>query len=253
MRLNHKVAIVTGASRSIGARIARRYAEEGAKVVVNYHSRPELAEEVVRSIKLKGGEAFAFRANVSEEDEVRAMVEETVARYGTVDILVNNAAIDPRRTWHEITGAEWDLVMNTNVKSQFYAAKAVYPYMLKQQYGKIINVSSVTQFTGQVNFLHYVTSKSAIVGLTRALAREVGKDGITVNCITPGAVLTETEGEDIPNYDPREAERAMAALQSLPRRETAEDLDGAFLFLASSDSDFVTGQTLNVDGGWIMH
>jgi 3-oxoacyl-[acyl-carrier protein] reductase len=253
MRLKDKVAIVTGSSRSIGAQIAKRYAREGAKVVVNYPSEPELAEGVVRSILSEGGQAFACRADVSVENEVQAMVAETVARFGTVHILVNNAGIDPRRTWHEITGAEWDRVMNTNVKSQFYAAKAVFPYMEKQGYGKIVNVSSVTHFTGQRQFLHYVTSKSAIVGFTRALAREVGAQGITVNCVTPGAVLTESEGEDIDNYDPLETARAMAALQSLPRRETAADLEGAFVFLASPESDFITGQTLNVDGGWIMN
>lgn len=253
MKLKNKVAIVTGSSRSIGAQIAGRYAREGAKVVVNYPAEPELAEAVVRAIRSAGGEAFAFRADVSVEEEVKAMVDETVARYGSVHILVNNAGIDPRRTWHEITSEEWDRVMNTNVKSQFYAAKAVFPYMEKQRYGKIVNVSSVTQFTGQKQFLHYVTSKSAIVGFTRALAREVGACGITVNCVTPGAVLTESEGEDIENYDAVETAKAMAALQSLPRRETAEDLEGAFVFLASPDSDFITGQTLNVDGGWIMH
>ncbi|WP_214627439.1 SDR family NAD(P)-dependent oxidoreductase [Paenibacillus agaridevorans] len=251
--LKNKVAIVTGSSRSIGAQIAKCYAREGAKVVVNYSRNAELAEEVVREIQSEGGEAFAFRADVSVEEEVQAMVTETVARYGTIHILVNNAAIDPRRSWFEITDAEWDRVMNTNVKSQFYAAKAVYPYMREQQYGKIINVSSVTHFTGQKNLLHYVASKSAIVGFTRALAREVGHDGITVNCLTPGAVLTESEGEDEWNYDPEATARLMATLQALPRRETAKDLEGAFVFLASPASDFITGQTLNVDGGWIMH
>ncbi|GGD47498.1 SDR family NAD(P)-dependent oxidoreductase [Paenibacillus nasutitermitis] len=253
MRLKDKVAIVTGSSRSIGAQIAKRFAREGAKVVVNYPTEPELAEEVVRQIQSEGGEAFAFRADVTKEAEVQAMVAETVARFGTVHILVNNAGIDPRQAWYEITDADWDLVMDTNVRSQLYTAKAVYPYMQKQQYGKIINVSSVTQFTGQKNFLHYVTSKGAIIGFTRALAREVGNDGITVNCITPGAVLTESEGEDELNYDPAETARRMATLQSIPRRETAEDLEGAFVFFAAPDSDFITGQTLNVDGGWVMH
>lgn len=192
MRLINKVAIVTGASQSIGKGIALRFAKEGAKVVVNYYSNEQLALTVVDEIKKNGGDAFAFRANVAEETEVAAMVEATVARYGTVDILVNNAAIDPRQKWNEISVAEWDHVMANNVRSQFVCCKAVYPYMKRQQYGKIINVSSVTFWFGKTNYVHYVASKGAIIGFTRALAREVGGDNITVNCITPGAVKTET-------------------------------------------------------------
>ncbi|MDI4647452.1 SDR family NAD(P)-dependent oxidoreductase [Cohnella hashimotonis] len=252
MRLRGQVAIVTGAARSIGAAVARRYAREGASVVV-VDLLPELAEQVAASIRDDGGDAFAIQADVSVEAEVRAAVDETVRRYGTVHVLVNNAGIDPRCHWHEITGDEWDRVMNTNVKSQFYCAKAVFPHMKTQGYGKIINVSSVTFFTGQRNLLHYVASKGAVVGFTRALAREVGEHGIAVNCVTPGAVLTETEGEDMHQYDPARLEREMAELQSFQRRETAGDLEGVFVFLAASDSDFLTGQTLNVDGGWIMH
>jgi 3-oxoacyl-[acyl-carrier protein] reductase len=253
LRLEGKVAIITGASRSIGAAIAKRYAHEGARVVVNYRSNPELAQQVVIDIQEQGGEAFAFYADVSQEDNVQAMVEETVNRYGTVDILVNNAAMDPRRKWYEITAEEWDYVMGVNVRSQFLCSKAVFPYMQAQNYGKIINVSSVTFFTGQKDFLHYVASKGAIIGFTRALAREVGENNITVNCITPGAVFTETEVEKVGSAGSEAAAALMAELQCFSRREVAADLEGAFLFLASGDSDFITGQTLNVDGGWIMH
>ncbi|WP_158560890.1 SDR family NAD(P)-dependent oxidoreductase [Paenibacillus contaminans] len=253
MKLAGKIAIVTGASRSIGAAIAKRYAIEGAKVVVNYRSHPELAEQVADEIRDRGGEAFVWRADVSQEDEVRLMVEETVRRYGTVDILVNNAAMDPRQAWHEISAEDWDRVMNVNVKSQFLCAKAVFPYMKAGNYGKIINVSSVTFFTGQKNYVHYVASKGAIIGFTRALAREVGEHGINVNCITPGAVYTETEAEKIGLEASDAAGELLAGLQCLKRRETTADLEGAFVFLASGDSDFITGQTLNADGGWIMH
>lgn len=252
LRLQGKVAIVTGAARSIGAAVAKRYAREGAKVVIVDRSL-ELAERVAAIIRNEGGESFACQADVTVECDVRTMVETTLNRYGSVQILVNNAGIDPWRAWYEITGEEWDVVMNTNVKSQLYCAQAVFPDMKKQGFGKIINVSSVTFFTGQRNFVHYVASKGAVIGFTRALAREVGEHGITVNCITPGAVLTETEGEDEPSYNEVEVGRLMAKLQSFPRRETASDLEGAFLFLATADSDFITGQTLNVDGGWIMH
>ncbi|RQP14056.1 3-oxoacyl-ACP reductase family protein [Parapedobacter defluvii] len=254
MKLANKVAIVTGSSQSIGKGIALRFAKEGAKVVVNYLSNERLALAVVDEIRKNGGEAFAFRADVSNEDDVQRMVETTVARYGTVDILVNNAAIDPRQKWNEISVAEWDRVMANNVRSQFICCKAVYPYMQKQQYGKIINVSSVTFWFGKTNYVHYVASKGAIIGFTRALAREIGDDNITVNCITPGAIKTETELAKVGSVEAQqETDVQMTQLQSIPRRQLIGDLDGAFVFLASPDSDFITGQTLNVDGGWMMH
>lgn len=253
MKLKDKVAIVTGSSRSIGAAVAKRYAAEGAKVVVNYRSHPELAEAVVRDIRAAGGEAFACGADVSREEEVQGLVNAAVERYGTVHILVNNAAVDPRKTWYEITGEEWDRIMGVNVRSQFFCAKAVFPHMKAQSYGKIINVSSVTFFTGQRNFLHYVSSKGAIIGFTRALAREVGEHNITVNCITPGAVLTETEYEKVSRETIEETAKTLAKAQCFSRRQVADDVVGAFVFLASEDSDFITGQTLNVDGGWMFH
>lgn len=254
MKLINKVAIITGASQSIGRGIALRFAREGARVVVNYLSNEKLAEAVVAEIREQGGEAFAFRADVSDEQQVQDLVEATVARYGTVDILINNAAIDPRQRWNEISVADWDRVMTNNVRSQFVCCKAVYPYMQKQQYGKIINVSSVTFWFGKTNYVHYVASKGAIVGFTRALAREIGGDNITVNCITPGAVKTETELAKVGSAAAQEeAEAQLSSLQSIPRRQLIKDIDGVFVFLASSDSDFITGQTLNVDGGWMMH
>ena len=254
MRLKDRVAIITGSSQSIGKAVAIRFAQEGAKVVVNYLSNKLLADKVVEYIKQQGGEAFAFGANVANESEVKAMVDETVKRYGRIDILVNNAAIDPRKIWHEITVEEWDHIMTNNVRSQFVCAKAVYPHMRDRNYGKIINVSSVTFWTGQKGYVHYVASKGAIIGFTRALSREVGKDNITVNCITPGAVYTETEIEKVGSAEAQEkATKMLVEIQAIPRRQMTDDIVGAFVFLASSDSDFTTGQTLNVDGGWMMH
>lgn len=253
MRLKNRVALVTGSSRSIGAAVAKRYALEGAKVIVNYRSHPELAEQVVSDIRSQGGEAVAIQADVSREEEVTRLVHTAVNRFGKIDILVNNAAMDPRKKWIDITVEEWDHIMGTNVRSQFLCAKAVFPSMKAQGYGKIINVSSVTYFTGQKDFLHYVTSKGAIIGFTRALAREVGEHNITVNCITPGAVLTETEYEKVSMETIRNSGEYLAKAQCFARREVASDLEGAFVFLASEDSDFITGQLLNVDGGWMMH
>ncbi|MBN8850773.1 MAG: hypothetical protein BGO55_30280 [Sphingobacteriales bacterium 50-39] len=254
MRLKGKVAIITGAGQSIGRAIAIRYSAEGAKVVVNYHSKPELADQVVQLIRQRGGEAFAYKADVSNELEVQQMVRETVEKFGTVHILVNNAAIDPRKVWHEISVAEWDEVMANNVRSQFICSKAVYPHMKQQRYGKIVNVSSVTFLTGQKNYVHYVASKGAIIGFTRALAREVGDDQITVNCITPGAVLTETEIEKVGSVAAQEkATEMLLKVQAIPRRMLTGDIEGLFVFLASEESDLITGQTINADGGWMMH
>lgn len=254
MKLMDKVAIITGSSQSIGRGVALRYALEGAKVVINYLSDEHLALEVVKEIQAKGGEAFACMADVSNENDVRRMVEETVRRYGAVDILVNNAAVDPRQKWNEISVSDWDYIMANNVRSQFVCCKAVYPYMQMQKYGKIINVSSVTFWTGKTNYVHYVASKGAIIGFTRALAREVGNENITVNCITPGAVKTETELAKLGSIESQmEAEILLNDLQSIPRRQLISDIEGAFVFFASPDSDFITGQTLNVDGGWVMH
>lgn len=254
MKLKDKVALVTGSSQSIGRVVALRYAREGAKVVVNYLSHPGLADQVVKEIEAAGGEAIALKADVSSEAEVNEMVKQAVKRFGTIDILVNNAGMDPRRPWNEITVDEWDRVMAVNVRSQFICAKAVFPFMKKKNYGKIINVSSVTFHLGRKGYVHYVASKGAIIGFTRALAREVGADRITVNCITPGAVKTETELEKVGSAEAQEAVSAyLLDVQAIPARMEAADIEGAFVFLASADSDFITGQTLNADAGWAMY
>jgi len=253
MKLKGKVALVTGGSRGIGKDVCIAYAAEGAKVVVNYNSNSDSAMEVVDLIQSRGGEAIALQCNVGNEQEVLSMINKINEKWDGIDILVNNAAIYPRKVWHEISGEEWDNVLSVNLKSCFLTAKAVFPYMSQQQYGKIINVSSVTFHKGQKQFLHYVSSKGGIIGFTRALAREVGKQGICVNCITPGAVSTEQERLDHSLDELKELADYLAEEQCFSRRQLPADIVGGFVFLASSDSDFITGQTLNIDGGWMMH
>lgn len=254
MKLQGKAALVTGGSRGIGKAVCLAYAKEGAKVAVNYVSSEAEAAQVVETIRAEGGEAAAFQADVSDESQVNAMVASIGQLWGGVDILVNNAGYYPRAPWHEITGEQWDRVLAVNLKSCFLTAKAVFPHMKARGYGKIVNVSSVTFFSGQANFPHYVSSKGGIIGFTRALAREVGEHGITVNCLSPGAVLTEQELADFPSEgERRETAEFLAKAQCLPRRELPSDVTGTFVFLASPDSDFMTGQTVNVDGGWMMH
>lgn len=254
MRLRDRVAIVTGSARSLGKAVALRFAAEGAAVVVNDVADEPLAQDVVREIRAGGGRASYCMADVADERGAVALALHAAAEFGRIDALVNNAGIDPRQPWHDISGDDWDRVMRVNVKSQFLCAKAVFPFMKEQGGGTIVNVSSVVFWRGQAGYAHYVASKGAVIGFTRALAREVGEHGIRVNCITPGAVLTETEAEKVGSPEAQAAATAyLLQEQALKRRELTDDIVGAFVFLASDDSGFMTGQCVNVDGGWVMH
>jgi NAD(P)-dependent dehydrogenase (short-subunit alcohol dehydrogenase family) len=242
-----KVAIVTGGARHIGAVYARKLASEGAAVVI---ADILDGEAVSREIQSTGGRALALGVDVSKEEDAMRMAAEAVQAFGRIDILVNNAAIFiniQRHPFYEISAEEWDRVSAVNIKGPFLCSKAVYPQMKQQRSGKIINISSSTVYWGTPLFLHYVASKAALVGMTRSLAREVGEFGICVNAIAPG--LVEHEGQNAP--------KALTELQlkarSLKRIQTPEDLLGVLVYLGSTDSDFVTGQTIVVDGGSVLH
>jgi len=247
VRLEGRVAIVTGGARHIGAAYCRRLAEEAAAVVIaDILDGARVAEE----IRSKGGRALSLRVDVSNEEDTNRMALETVKAFGRIDILVNNAAIFiniQRHPFYDITAEEWDRVSAVNIKGPFLCAKAVFPKMKEQRSGKIINISSSTAYWGTPSFLHYVASKAALIGMTRSLAREVGEFGICVNAIAPG--LVEHEGQTAP--------KALTELQlkarSIKRLQTPEDLLGTLVFLGSSDSDFMTGQTIVVDGGSVFH
>jgi 3-oxoacyl-[acyl-carrier protein] reductase len=207
-------------------------------------------KETVRQIKALGGEADLFQADVAREKDTLSMAEATIKAFGRIDILLNNAAIYDgikRKPFYEIDLDEWDLVMAVNVKGAFLATRAVFSYMREQHYGKIINLTSEVFFTGSHGFAHYVASKGGIIGLTRALAVELGPHGICINCVAPG--FTDTEASrglaDVKKYH--------TSKTPLRRMERPEDLTGTALFLASPESDFITGQTLLVDGGRAMH
>ena len=246
-RLDSKVAIVTGGARNIGAVYARALAAEGARVVV---ADVLDGADTARAIREAGGQAVSVAADVSREDDTLRMTETAMDAFGRVDILVNNAAIYlsiNRRPFYEISAEEWDRVTAVNIKGVFLCAKAVFPHMRDQGGGKIINISSNTVMAGTPDFLHYIASKSALVGMTRSMARELGTHGINVNAIAPG--LVEHEGQTVPG----EISASRVRARSIQRRQTPEDLTGALLYLASPDSDFVTGQTLVVDGGDLLH
>jgi NAD(P)-dependent dehydrogenase (short-subunit alcohol dehydrogenase family) len=247
MRLDGKVAIVTGSARHIGALYAQRLAADGASVAV---ADILDGDPVVREIAARGGKAVALKVDVSSEEETRRMAEDTIGAFGRIDILVNNAAVFvgiERRPFYEISAEEWDRVSAVNIKGVFLCTKAVFPQMRRQGGGKIINISSTTALQGTPLFLHYVASKAAVIGITRALAREAGPYGIAVNAIAPG--LIHHEGMNAP----KEFTELQLQGRALKRLEVPEDLLGTVVYLASSDSDFVTGQTIVVDGGSVLY
>jgi len=250
MRLKDRVAVITGGAKGLGRAFALKMAQEGARVMVVTRKDMDNLKETVKQVEATGGEAAWFQADVAREEDTLAMAEAAVKAFGRIDILVNNAAVYDgikRKPFNEIDPNEWDLVMAVNVKGAFLAARAVFPHMKEQGYGKIVNLASEVFFTGSNGFAHYVASKGGIIGLTRALAVELGPHNICINCLAPG--FTDTEASrglaDVRKYD--------TSKTPLNRLEKPEDLTGAAVFLASAESDFMTGQTLLVDGGRAMH
>jgi len=252
-RLKDRVAVVTGGGHGIGKAYATRLASEGAKIVIAELDE-KAAHAVAQELNAAGYEALAVRTDVSDTVSVENMAAATVACFGRIDILVNNAAIFAtvpmsRSPFDQITIDEWDRMMSVNVKGSWLVSRAVIPHMREQGYGKIINISSSTSIKGSPSRIHYVTSKAAILGFTKTLANEVGKDNICVNCVAPGSTLSEEN----PDEGILKMRADAASVRALKRVQTPDDLTGAVLFFACADSDFITGQTLVVDGGNCMH
>lgn len=245
-KLKGKVAIVTGASRGIGRAIAKKLAEEGARVVVNYNSSSKEAEGLQREITESGGEALLFKADVSNSKEVQSMVEATIAKFGRVDILVNNAGIIFRKRILESTEEEWDRTLDVNLKSVYLCSKAVAPIMIRQKRGKIVNISSISGVNSPPSAMEvpdYTASKAGVIGLTRALAVDLAPT-VNVNVVCPGAIET-----DMLAQMSEQARSGRMAETPLKRFGRPEEIAAAVLYLASDDSDFVTGETLVVSGG----
>ena len=249
-RLSGRVVILTGGAKGIGRHYSHALADEGARVVIaDIADGTDLVEEIgarhgVNSI-------MSTIADVSDEASVKSLIAKTMERFGKIDVLVNNAALFaplPEQKCTDIDVETWDKVMAVNLRGPFLMVKHAAPHMIAQGYGKIINIGSGTALRGIPWFLHYVTSKGGITGMTRALARELGEHGIRVNTLAPGFTLSETVMRENPGHVATARDRAVQS-RSLRRDEQPQDLLGALIFLASADSDFVTGQTIAVDGG----
>ncbi len=247
LSLENKVALVTGGSRGIGRAIALELAAHGAAVVVNYNKSPESAEEVVNKIKESGGKAAASQADVSDFKQAEALVKFTVDTFGDLSILVNNAGITRDQLIMMMPEADWDAVINTNLKSTFNCSKAAVKHMMRKRVGRIINIASVAGQMGNPGQTNYSASKGGQIAFTKALAREVAARNITVNAIAPGFVDTEI-------LDAMTPETLAAALKMVPlaRKGKPEEIAYAAVFLASDEAAYITGQVLGVDGGMAM-
>jgi 3-oxoacyl-[acyl-carrier protein] reductase len=253
MRLVNKVAIITGAAHGIGKAYARKFAEEGAHVVIA-DIDAEGGEVVTKALTDSRLSAWARATDVRSFPSVEGLMRETVKKFGRIDVLLNNAAIYvTQKLWkgpvEELALEEWDRVIEVNLKGVFLCCKAAIPVMKQQRCGKIINIASGTFFSGSGNMPHYTTAKGGIVALTRVMARQLGGWNINVNCMTPGSTMSE---ESVSEEILKRREGSMDK-RCFKRIETPADIVGTALFLASSDSDFMTGQLLVVEGGGVMH
>ena len=251
MRFADEVAIVTGGGQGIGLCLAQALAREGARLVIADIDE-QAGQDAVRQIAKQGGQALFVPTDVSSDQSTAALAAAALAEFGAIHILINNAALFRNlalKPIEEISGAEWDRVLAVNLRGPFNTSKAVLPQMKRQRRGKIVNISSNTVFSGGPGMSHYVASKAGVIGFTRCLAREVGSAGICANVVAPGLTDTEAAQSIIPvqRFD------AVTGLRAIGRHQTPADLVGAVLFLCSTDSDFITGQVLNVDGGQIFY
>lgn len=251
--LENRVAIVTGGGHGIGRAYVQRLAEEGAKVAIA-ELDAGAADALADELRGKGMDVIAVATDVADEPSVNAMARQVLERYGRIDILVNNAAMFAtvpmsRAPFDQIEVAEWDRMMAINLRGTWLVCRAVVPSMREHGYGKIINISSGTALKGSNSRIHYVTSKAGIIGFTKTLAQELGDDGICVNCVAPGSTLSEED----PDEGIIRMRTGATASRALKRVQNPDDLVGAVAFFASADSDFITGQTLVVDGGSCMH
>ena len=247
MLLAEKTALVTGASRGIGRATALELAKAGAKVALNFAGNRAAAEEVAALIEAAGGEALLVQADVGDPAAVDAMIKAVVARFGKIDILVNNAGITRDNLIMRMKEEEWDAVIHTNLKGIFNCTKAITRLMMKQKYGRIVNMTSVVGVMGNAGQSNYAAAKAGVIGFTKSMAKELASRNITVNAVAPGYIST-----DMTANLPEQAKTELQSQIPLQRLGNPEDVAAAVLFLVSPGADYITGQTLHVDGGMVM-
>lgn len=252
--LTGKIALVTGSSQGLGAGIARCLADAGADVAINYTSERsrEKAEAVAAYVREKGRKAIIIQADISKEEDVKSMINQVVETFGRLDILSNNAGINSNHNIFDMELADWQRVIDVNITGGFLCCKYAVPVMQKNKFGRIIMTSSIVGHQGALfGQVHYAATKAAQMGFAKTLARTVAMDGITVNCVAPGTHMTETVREILINSDPH---RMDAAIERTPlhRLGTCEDIGYAVCYLASEEANFVTGATIDVNGGHLM-
>lgn len=243
----NRTAIVTGGSRGIGAAAARLLARNGWKVAVGCLEHPEKAEELCGILSEEGREAFSFRGDVSSVEEMERLAQAVLDRWGQIDLLVNNAGIAQQKLFTDITEAEWDRMFAVNVKGLYACCRAVVPHMVRRKSGNIINLSSVWGQVGASCEVHYSAAKAAVIGFTKALAKELGPSGIRVNCVAPGVIATDMNAAlDADTLNSLREDTPLGTIGS------PEDAAQAILWLAEEGSSFVTGQTIGVNGGFVI-
>ena len=242
-----RTVLITGASRGIGAAAARAFAQNGDRVMIHYHKQRALAQALCEQLRQAGAQAACVQADVAERAQVQAMLAQTERQFGPVEVLVNNAGIAQQALFTDVSEAEWDRMFAVNVKGMFHCTQGVLGKMISQKRGKIVNISSMWGQIGASCEVSYSAAKAAVIGLTKALAKEVGPSGIQVNCVAPGVIDTEM------NAALDASTRAMLAEETpLGVLGTAEDVARAIVFLASPQADFITGQVLGVNGGFVI-
>lgn len=242
--MNNRVALITGSSRGIGRAIAVKLARDGFRVIINYRSNKEQAEQVLQEVETAGGKGLIIRADVSNSHEAGSLVESGIKEFGQIDVLVNNAGINKDQLMLRISDEDWEKVISTNLNAAFYCSRAVLKSMMKKRYGRIINISSVVGICGNAGQTHYAAAKSGLLGFTCSIAREYGSRGINANVIAPGYIQSDMTAD-------LNQEQTASILNGIAvgRLGTPDDIAGVAAFLASPAADYISGQVIRVDGG----